>query len=151
MKPTFLALNDTSFATNFSQKLRSLASRKFPAAVPQTVDRKFLFTMGLELNSCNKGQTCQGPNGTKFAASINNISFVLPTIALLQAHFFGESKGVYNASSLDNPPFPLNYTGTPPNNTRTLNDRRLKVVPFNSTIELVLQDTNGRNIKFEHK
>ncbi|GLJ51496.1 hypothetical protein SUGI_1094420 [Cryptomeria japonica] len=142
MKPTLPALNDTSFATNFSQKLRSLASRKFPAAVPQSVDRKFLFTVGLGLNPCPKGQTCQGPNGTKFAASINNISFVLPTTALLQAHFFGQSKGVYNTSFPDNPPFPFNYTGTPPNNTRTLNDTRLKVVPFNSSIELVLQDTS---------
>ncbi|XP_057864360.2 laccase-17 [Cryptomeria japonica] len=142
MKPTLPALNDTSFAANFSQKFRSLASKKFPAAVPQTVDRKFLFTVGLGLNPCPKGQTCQGPNGTKFAASINNISFVLPTTALLQAHFFRQSKGVYTTSFPNNPPFPFNYTGNPPNNTRTLNDTRLKVVQFNSSIELVLQDTS---------
>ncbi|XP_057864359.2 laccase-17 [Cryptomeria japonica] len=142
MNPTLPALNDTSFAANFSQKFRSLASKKFPAAVPQTVDRKFLFTVGLGLNPCPKGQTCQGPNGTKFAASINNISFVLPTTALLQAHFFRQSKGVYTTRFPDNPPFPFNYTGTPPNNTRTLNDTRLKVIPFNSSIELVLQDTS---------
>ncbi|KAH9295175.1 hypothetical protein KI387_038763, partial [Taxus chinensis] len=140
--PALPALNDTSFAANFSLKIRSLGSKKFPAAVPQKVDRQFLFTVGLGLNPCPKGQTCQGPNGTKFAASVNNISFVLPTAALLQAHFFGHSKGVYNSTFPDNPPFLFNYTGTPPNNTRTLNNTRVKVVPFNSSIQLVLQGTS---------
>ncbi|KAH9295284.1 hypothetical protein KI387_038872, partial [Taxus chinensis] len=142
MRPTLPAFNDTSFAANFSQKLRSLATPKFPANVPQTVDRQFLFTVGLGLNPCPQGQTCQGPNGTKFAASINNISFILPTTALLQAHFYKKSQGVYNFTFPDNPPFPFNYTGTPPNNTATLNDTRVKVIPYNSTIQLVLQDTS---------
>ncbi|KAM7497218.1 hypothetical protein LguiA_021632 [Lonicera macranthoides] len=44
LKPTLPPLNDTSFATKFSKKLRSLASAQFPANVPQTVDKKFLFT-----------------------------------------------------------------------------------------------------------
>eukprot|EP00253_Pinus_taeda_P027960 PITA_27960 len=141
-KPTLPALNDTSFATKFSQKLRSLATPQFPAPVPQSVDKHFFFTVGLGLNPCPKGQKCQGPNGTKFAASMNNISFVLPSTALLQAHYFGKSKGVYKLNFPDNPPFSFNYTGTPPNNTRTLNDTRLKVVPFNATIQVVLQDTS---------
>lgn len=141
-KPTLPALNDTLFATKFSQKLRSLATPQFPAAVPQSVDKHFFFTVGLGLNPCPKGQKCQGPNGTKFAASINNISFVLPSTALLQAHYFGKAKGVYKLNFPDNPPIPFNYTGTPPNNTRTLNDTRLKVVPFNATIQVVLQDTS---------
>lgn len=141
-KPTLPALNDTSFATNFSNKLRSLGTPRFPVAVPQSVDKHFLFTVGLGLNPCPKGQKCQGPNGTKFTASINNISFVLPSTALLQAHYFGKSKGVYKLNFPDNPPFLFNYTGTPPNNTQTLNDTRLKVVPFNATIQVVLQDTS---------
>ncbi|KAK6943630.1 Multicopper oxidase, C-terminal [Dillenia turbinata] len=37
--------------------------------------------------------TCLGPNGTKSAASVNNISFVLPSTALLQARNFGQSNG----------------------------------------------------------
>jgi laccase len=141
-KPTLPALNDTSFATKFSQKLRSLATPQFPAAVPQSIDKHFLFTVGLGLNPCPKGKKCQGPSGTKLAASINNISFVLPSTALLQAHYFGQSKGVYKLNFPDNPPFQFNYTGTPPNNTRTLSDTRLKVVSFNVTIQVVLQDTS---------
>ncbi|KAL8145399.1 hypothetical protein AgCh_003540 [Apium graveolens] len=46
-KPTLPSLNDTSFATKFSKKLRSLATARFPANVPQKVDKQFFFTVGL--------------------------------------------------------------------------------------------------------
>jgi len=145
MMPNLPALNDTAFAANFSAKLRSLATSQFPALVPQTVDRKFFFTVGLGLNPCPKGMgnaTCQGPNGTRFTASVNNISFVLPSTALLQAHYFNQMKGVYKTNFPDNPPFPFNYTGTPPNNTQAINGTRVKVLPFNATVQLILQDTS---------
>ncbi|GLJ31567.1 hypothetical protein SUGI_0633400 [Cryptomeria japonica] len=139
LKPTLPALNDTSFASNFSKKLKSLA----PPPVPQTVDKHFMFTFGLGLNQCTKNQTCGGPNNnTKFTASINNISFVMPTTALLQAYYFGQSNGVYNTTFPDNPPCPFNYTGTPPNNTMPTHDTNVKVLPFNTTVQLVLQDTS---------
>jgi laccase len=142
-KPILPPLNDTSFATNFTNKLRSLASAQFPANVPQKVDKHFFFTIGLGTNPCLHNQTCQGPNGTMFAASINNISFALPnTSSLLQAHFFGQSNGIYNPNFPSNPLFPFNYTGTPPNNTNVSNGTKLVVLPFNTSVELVLQDTS---------
>ncbi|KAJ6423392.1 hypothetical protein OIU84_024357 [Salix udensis] len=109
-KPSLPPLNDTSFATNFTSKLRSLASAEFPANVPQKFDRQFFFTVGLGTNPCSKNQTCQGPNGTKFAASVSNVSFVMPTKALLQAHHFGQSKGVYSPNFPTSPLVPFNYT-----------------------------------------
>ncbi|KAL4610339.1 hypothetical protein ACB092_08G043900 [Castanea dentata] len=142
-KPVLPPLNDTSFATNFSNKLRSLASAQFPANVPQKVDKRFFFTIGLGTNPCDQNnQTCQGPNGTMFAASINNISFAVPTTALLQAHFFGQSNGVYNPNFPISPLIPFNYTGNPPNNTMVSNGTKLVVLPFNTSVELVLQDTS---------
>ncbi|WVZ08970.1 hypothetical protein V8G54_022316 [Vigna mungo] len=142
-KPTLPALNDTSFATNFASKLRSLASPRFPANVPQKVDKQFFFTVGLGTSPCQKNQTCQGPtNGTKFAASVNNVSFTLPTTALLQAHFFGQSNGVYTPDFPTKPLLPFNYTGTPPNNTMVSNGTKVVVLPFNTSVELVLQDTS---------
>ncbi|XP_077238981.1 laccase-17-like [Tasmannia lanceolata] len=142
-KPTLPPLNDTSFATNFTMKLRSLANAQFPANVPQTVDRRFFFTVGLGTNPCPKNQTCQGPtNGTKFSASINNVSFIQPTTALLQAHFFGQSNNVYTTDLPNIPLIPFNYTGTPPNNTMVSNGTKLVVLPFNSSVELVMQDTS---------
>ncbi|KAG2404919.1 Laccase-17 protein [Vigna angularis] len=70
LKPLLPALNDTSFATKFTNKLRSLASPQFPANVPQKVDKQFFFTVGLGTTPCQKNQTCQGPtNATKMTTS----------------------------------------------------------------------------------
>ncbi|KAM7490640.1 hypothetical protein LguiA_033561 [Lonicera macranthoides] len=142
LKPTLPPLNDTSFATKFSKKLRSLASAQFPANVPQTVDKKFLFTVGLGTSPCEKNNTCQGPNGTRFSASINNISFVQPTTAILQSHFFGQSNQVYSSDFPISPLNWFNYTGTPPNNTFVSNGTKLVVLPYNTSVELVMQDTS---------
>ena len=142
-KPTLPPLNDSSFAANFTRKLRSLANSQFPANVPQKVDKRFFFTVGLGTNPCPQNQTCQGPNNsTKFSASVNNVSFVLPTTAILQAHFFQQSNGVYTTDFPATPIFPFNYTGTPPNNTMVSNGTKVVVLPFNTSVELVLQDTS---------
>ncbi|KAE8711194.1 Laccase-10 [Hibiscus syriacus] len=113
-KPILPALNDTSFATNFAHKLRILGSAQYPANVPQKVDKHFFFTVGLGTSPCQHNQTCQGPNGTQFSASVNNVSFAMPTTALLQAHFFGQSNGVYTLDFPSSPIIPFNYTVTPP-------------------------------------
>ncbi|KAJ8458257.1 hypothetical protein OPV22_031183 [Ensete ventricosum] len=141
-KPTLPSLNDTSFFANFTGKLRSLATARFPANVPQAVDRRVFFTVGLGSSPCPENQTCQGPNGTKFAATVNNVSFALPTTALLQAHFLGQSRGVYSPDFPVTPLMPFNYTGTPPNNTLVGNGTKLMVLPFNTSVELVMQDTS---------
>ncbi|KAL3357998.1 hypothetical protein AABB24_015234 [Solanum stoloniferum] len=141
-KPLLPALNDTNFVTNFTSRLRSLASPQFPANVPQNVDKRLFFTVGLGTSPCDQNKTCQGPNGTKFSASINNVSFILPTTALLQSHFFGQSKGVYKPDFPYSPLNWFNYTGNPPNNTLVHNDTKLMVLPFNTSVELVMQDTS---------
>ncbi|XP_022755701.1 laccase-17-like [Durio zibethinus] len=141
-RPILPALNDTSFATNFVSKLRSLASAQFPANVPQKIDKHFFFTVGLGTIPCQQNQTCQGPNGTKFAASVNNVSFATPTTALLQAHFFAQSNGVYTPDFPNTPIISFNYTGTTPNNTMVSNGTKVVVLPFNATVELVMQDTS---------
>ncbi|XP_040991038.1 laccase-17-like [Juglans microcarpa x Juglans regia] len=142
-KPVLPPLNDTSFAANFTSKLRSLASFQFPANVPHKVDKRFFFTIGLGTSPCaQQNQTCQGPNGTRFAASVNNVSFSLPTTALLQAHFFGQSNGVYSPDFPSSPRIPFNYTGNPPNNTMVSNGTKMVVLPYNTSVELIMQDTS---------
>ncbi|GMN24459.1 hypothetical protein TIFTF001_000579 [Ficus carica] len=141
-KPILPALNDTSFATKFSKKLRSLANSQFPANIPQKVDKRLFFTISLGTNPCTHNTTCQGPNGSMFAASVNNISFALPTTSLLQAHFFGQSNGVYTSNFPISPLIPFNYTGTPPNNTNVGNGTKVVVLPFNTSVELIMQDTS---------
>ncbi|KAJ0979529.1 hypothetical protein J5N97_015003 [Dioscorea zingiberensis] len=142
LKPTLPSLNDTEFATNFTNKLRSLATKQFPANVPLKKDKKFFFTVGLGTSPCPKNQTCQGPNGAMFKASVNNVSFVMPATALLQSHFSGQSNGVYSPNFPMIPLNQFNYTGTPPNNSMVSNGTKVVVLPFNTSVELVMQDTS---------
>ncbi|KAF6165799.1 hypothetical protein GIB67_012696 [Kingdonia uniflora] len=127
--------NSTTVATNFMDSLRSLNSKKYPAKVPLKVDHALLFTVGLGVNPC---ATCV--NGSRVVADINNVSFVMPTTALLQAHYFNIS-GVFTDDFPGNPPIPFNYTGTPPTNLQTTNGTRLYRLAYNSTVQVVLQDT----------
>ncbi|CAA2985159.1 laccase-17-like [Olea europaea subsp. europaea] len=141
-KPKLPIFNDTTFATSFIKKIRSLNSANFPAKVPQKVDKHYFFTVGLGLNPCPKNRTCQGPNNTMLTASVNNVSFVMPSSALLQAHFSNQSKGVYTTDFPANPQFKFNYTGTPPNNIMVTSGTKVVVLPFNTTVELIMQDTS---------
>ncbi|KAK4724999.1 hypothetical protein R3W88_027778 [Solanum pinnatisectum] len=90
-------LNNTSFATNFSKRLR----------------------IGLSTNPCDKNQTCQGPNGTKFAASIDNF----PNFPVNPLNWF-------------------NYTGNSPNNTMANNGTKVLVLPFNTSSSTNLHGFN---------
>ncbi|TYI45444.1 hypothetical protein E1A91_D13G036900v1 [Gossypium mustelinum] len=129
--------NDTAFALSYNAKLRSLDSPLYPANVPLKVDRRLFYTIGLGINPC---PTCL--NGTRLTASLNNITFVMPHIGLLQAHYLN-IKGVYTADFPDRPPQQFNYTGAPLTaNLGTTLGTRLSKIAFNSTVELVLQDTN---------
>ncbi|XP_043702182.1 laccase-4-like isoform X2 [Telopea speciosissima] len=131
--------NATSVANNFINSLRSLNSKKYPAKVPLKVDHKLLFTVGLGVNPC---PSCV--NGSRVVAAINNVSFVMPTFALLQAHYFNKS-GVFTTDFPGNPPITFNYSGNPPGtapaNMATMNGTRLYRLPYNATVQLVLQDT----------
>ncbi|XP_073310984.1 laccase-17-like [Primulina huaijiensis] len=141
-KPVLRPINDTSYASKFSKRLRSLATPHFPANVPQKIDQHFFFTVGLGTSPCGRNQTCQGPNGARLAASVSNISFIQPTTALLQAHFTGQSRGVYSSDFPFSPLHWFNYTGNPPNNTMVSNGTKLMVLKFNTSVELVMQDTS---------
>lgn len=141
-KPTLPLFNSTLFVSNFTRKFKSLANAKFPANVPQTVEKQFFFTVGLGSSPCPNNMTCQGPNGSKFAAAINNVSFALPTTAMLQSHFSGQPYGVYSTDFPAYPASPFNYTGTPPNNTVVGNGTKAVVLRFNTSVELVMQDTS---------
>ncbi|KAJ0796122.1 putative laccase [Helianthus annuus] len=129
--PPLPAINATSYVANWTNKFRSLG----PAVnVPQTVQNRYFFTVGLGNDLCPKNQTCQGPNGTKFAASVNNISFSLPTTALLQARFFGKSNSIFSTNFPTSPLHPFNYTGPPPNNTFVSHGTKVVVLPYNTTV-----------------
>ncbi|KAF2306359.1 hypothetical protein GH714_017030 [Hevea brasiliensis] len=129
--------NATAVANKFVNSLRSLNSKKYPAQVPLKIDHNLFFTVGLGVNPC---PTCKAGNGSRAVASINNVTFVMPTTALLQAHFFNIS-GVFTTDFPANPPNVFNYTGSGPANLQTMNGTKVYRLKYNSTVQLVLQDT----------
>ncbi|XAR65899.1 Laccase [Bertholletia excelsa] len=132
---TIPPMNATPVTTTFLDSLRGLNSKEYPSTVPLTVDHSLLFAIGVGINPC---ATCV--NGSKAVADINNVSFVLPTTALLQAHYFN-IKGVFTDDFPGNPPVPFNYTGNSSANVATTNGTKVYRLAFNETVQVVLQGT----------
>ncbi|CAN6705175.1 unnamed protein product [Malus baccata var. baccata] len=127
--------NATPLTDAFVDSLRSLNSKQYPADVPLTIDHSLFFTISVGANPC---ATCV--NGSKLVSAFNNVSFVMPSISLLQAYYYNV-KGVYTLDFPANPPIPFNYTGTSPANLQTTNGTRLYRLEYNSTVQIVLQGT----------
>ncbi|KAL8520309.1 hypothetical protein ACS0TY_011015 [Phlomoides rotata] len=140
--PKLPAFNDTATVTAFTTSFRS--PRKVP--VPTKIDHNLFFTVGLGLNNCPRGKrprNCQGPNGTRFTASMNNVSFVLPSnFSLLQAHQQG-IPGVFTTDFPGNPPLRFDYTG---NVSRSLwqpvPGTKVYRLKYGETVQIVLQGTS---------
>ncbi|KAL2526680.1 Laccase-12 [Abeliophyllum distichum] len=140
--PTLPAFNDTNTATAFTTSFRS--PRK--VLVPTEIDENLFFTVGLGLNNCPSGSSpanCQGPNGTRFTASMNNVSFVLPSsFSLLQAHQQG-IPGVFTNDFPASPPVKFDYTG---NVSRSLwqptPGTKVYKLKYGARVQLVLQGTS---------
>lgn len=134
-------INATSIAQNFSDSLRSLNSLKYPTNVPLKIDHSLFFAIGVGVNPC---ATCI--NGTKTIADINNVTFVMPTMALLQAHYFNKSQGVFTDDFPGRPLTPFDYTGgnnsIPLSNLQTKNGTQVYRLEFNATVQIVIQGTS---------
>ncbi|XP_037440534.1 putative laccase-17 [Triticum dicoccoides] len=141
--PTLPAYNDTATVTTFTTSLRNLHS----VGLPSVVDEDLFFTVGVGLFNCSSGQNCGGPNNTRFAASINNASFVLPsTVSILQAHYQGDAAatGVFTTDFPANPPVQFDYTAQ--NVSRALwqpvPGTKVYKLKYGSVVQIVLQGTN---------
>ncbi|KAI3735019.1 hypothetical protein L6452_14505 [Arctium lappa] len=140
--PRLPAYNDTATATAFTTSFRS--PRK--VYVPTEIDENLFITAGLGINQCppkTRARNCQAPNGTRFTASMNNVSFVLPSnFSLLQAHHHGV-RGVFTTDFPAKPPVKFDYTGNVSRSlwqpTRGTKVYRLK---YGSRVQIVLQGTN---------
>ncbi|KAF5790403.1 putative laccase [Helianthus annuus] len=140
--PTLPPFNDTNTATAFTTSFRSPGK----TLVPKTVDENLFITAGLGINKCPpkaKASTCQAPNNTRFTASMNNVSFVLPSnFSLLQAHHNG-IPGVFTTDFPAKPPVTFDYTG---NVSRSLwqPTRGTKVykLKYGDKVQVVLQGTS---------
>ncbi|RVW26823.1 Laccase-14 [Vitis vinifera] len=154
--PHFPTYNDTNASVQVMAGLRSLADAEHPSNVPLSPSTKLIYTVSVNSFLC-PNNSCAGPNGTRFSASINNISFQSPTIDILQAYYYNIS-GVYGDKFPSVPPLVFDFTAdylpleyqTPENGNRskgTLCRYNLVDSPLQSTISV---PTNGwAAIRFE--
>ena len=137
--PPLPAFNDTNTAAAFTAGIRGI----YPVNTLEQVDVSLYFTVGLGLINCTNPNSprCQGPNGTRFTASMNNVSFVLPTIALMQAYYQG-IPGVFTTDFPPVPPLQFNYTGNVPRGLWTpLPGTKLYKLKYGARVQIVMQDT----------
>ncbi|XP_038707867.1 laccase-3-like [Tripterygium wilfordii] len=139
--PKLPGFNDTSTATAFTAKIKS-PSR---VNVPTRIDENLFFTVGLGLINCTNPNSprCQGPNGTRFAASMNNVSFVLPRRnSLMQAYYQGQP-GVFTTDFPSVPPVQFDYTGNVSRGLwQPVKGTKLYKLKFGSKVQIVMQDTS---------
>lgn len=140
LMPPLPDYNDTATATSVVAAYKSATHVQLPGPV----DENLFFTVGIGLLSCPSGRTCQGPNGTRFAASMNNISFLLPsTTSILQAQQLGV-QGVYTTDFPAQPPVAFDYTASNISQDLWQPVQATKAYPlkFGAVVQLVLQGTN---------
>ncbi|KAI3686049.1 hypothetical protein L1987_79719 [Smallanthus sonchifolius] len=136
--PSLPYYNNTTAAFDFIASLRSLDPLLFPL---NAYDTQIYSTVSINTLPCQNG-SCAGPNGTRLAASMNNISFVSPSLDILEA-YYGHIKGVFGTGFPSVPPLFYNFTGsnlpvilqTPKRATE------VRVIEYNSIVEVVFQGT----------
>ncbi|XP_043693954.1 laccase-14-like [Telopea speciosissima] len=140
--PTLPDFNDTDAATNYTSRLRSLASKDHPIDVPKSFDIRVYTTISMNTLPC-VNNSCDGPNGARLSSSMNNISFRNPSVDILQA-YYKRIKGVYKTNFPNEPPNYYNFTADQfsSNLSTPMVGTKVKVVKFNSTVEIVFQGTN---------
>lgn len=132
----------TQASTDFTKRIRSLATKDHPTNVPLHVNTHLFFTISVNLLNCSN-KPCTGPFGKRFAASVNNISFVAPSIDILRAYYY-KNPGVFEKDFPKKPPREFNYTGEdlPENLLTPSYGTKVVVLEYNASVELVLQGTN---------
>jgi len=140
--PNLPDYNDTTAAFDFITSIRGKPDN-YSHGVPKKINTHMLTTLSINTFPCPNNQSCEGPNGTKLAASMTNISFQAPNFDILEAYYY-HIHGVYKKGFPNFPPDIFNFTAdslpltlqTPKRGTK------VKVLKYGSNVELVLQDTN---------
>ncbi|XP_019465283.1 PREDICTED: laccase-15-like [Lupinus angustifolius] len=133
--------NDTRAAYNYFGSIKGLPKR-YPYKVPTNITTHIVTTISLNTFPCSEGQICEGPNRTRSAASMNNVSFQTPSSSILQA-YYNHVNGVYDRGFPSLPPFIFNFTAEylPLDLEIPKRGTDVKVIKYGSTVEVVFQGT----------
>ena len=148
--PNLPNYTNTNAVTTFTRRLKALAKKDYPVNVPQRVDTQMYISISVNTRPCVK-DSCDGPNGSMLAASLNNMSFVEPKIDVLQA-YYNKIKQVYEPNFPNEPPYFFNFTSENLSNTLLTSEQgtKLKILEYNSSVEIVFQGTNVQNAAENH-
>ncbi|XP_008785461.1 laccase-24-like [Phoenix dactylifera] len=138
---------DSGIADHFSTNLTSLVRPGDPT-VPLQMDERMFVVYGFGIAACEPGQVLCNQTQGALAARMNNVSFQSPTtMSLLEAHFKGVN-GIYTSDFPQKPPMTFDYTNASVNAAPapqplmfTARATKLKKLKYNSTVEMVLQNT----------
>ncbi|KAL6184684.1 hypothetical protein ACLB2K_046084 [Fragaria x ananassa] len=127
----------------FINQIRSLAIPDYVINVPldyEITTRMFITT---SMNSLYCEDSSSGCETKQISASVNNISWVNPSTDILEAYYRNIS-GVYSADFPDNPPSFYNFTDESYSidTVLTVQGRKVKVLNYNESVEIVFQGTN---------
>ncbi|CAM0946864.1 unnamed protein product [Alopecurus aequalis] len=145
-KPAFRslpAITDLNASLAYTAQLRSLGSEDHPVDVPKHVDEHMLITLAVNVVPCEMGEgKCEGPKLNRIAASLNNVSFHLPSLDILDA-YYASVRGVYEEDFPNKPPFVFNFTDDNVTTERWFTKRgtKVKVLEYGAVVEVVFQDT----------
>ncbi|KAB1220766.1 Laccase-14 [Morella rubra] len=129
--------------TQMRLRILRVADDDHPIDVPSKISTNLFITASVNKLPCASGSCDPSLNGSQLAASLNNISFQLPNIDILKA-YYNRINGVYGDHFPSKPPLKFNFTAevlpsylqTPETGTE------VRVLEYNSTVELVFQGTN---------
>lgn len=144
-------MKDTTFATEFFNKIHSLASPEYPCNVPKKIHKRVITTISLNLQDCPANKTCKGLYDKIFLASMNNQSFLRPDKSILESYY--KNRTTNHQTDLsdfpEKPPNAFNYTGVDPltENMNAEFGTKLLVIPYGTNIEIVLQGTSFLNVE----
>ncbi|KAG2665445.1 hypothetical protein I3760_15G007800 [Carya illinoinensis] len=139
--PSLPNVTDRDAADNFTSRIRALASNEHPINVPIEIDTQIFIAVSVNEIFC-PNESCGGPNGNRLAASLNNISFLTPTIDILQA-YYRNLTNVFTKDFPNEPLYAFNYTGDVGNNTLYPSlGTNVTMIDYGAAVEIVFQGTN---------
>ncbi|CAB4320011.1 unnamed protein product [Prunus armeniaca] len=138
--PILPDFDDGTAASNFTTQVRALASKDYPINVPLNITHTLFISVSVNERIC-PNSSCDGPDGNALAASLSNISFVTPSIDILQA-YSGAIYGVYSAN-FPHRPFFFNFTGHVRNDTiYPYFGTMVRTIKYGEEVEIIYQGTN---------
>ncbi|XP_059656686.1 laccase-14-like [Cornus florida] len=146
--PDLPEFEDIDAVTNFTNQIKALASSEHPVDVPQSIDKRLIITISMNTLPCTES-TCTG--ATRLASSLNNVSFQEPAMDILQA-YYRQIGGVFTTDFPSEPPYVFNYTAdsVPDNYTTPDTGTKVKVLEYNTSVEIVFQGTNVMGVAENH-